>query len=262
MFFEQESIAFQILDVLMLDQGDVKIYNSKRNFEALSFRCESDTIIETKNNRISLKDNSVSLFPSAVDYTRISKKDKLIVIHFKSISYHSNEVECFYPQDPDKYYALFKKALEIWTAKKPSYKHEASSVLYQVFSELYKDNKPVFNYNSKIYDSIQYINENYLKSDFSLAAAAEKSHISDVYFRKLFNQEFGVSPKRYVINQRIRYAESMINTGYYTLQEVSDMCGYNDYKHFSVEFKKITGSSPSKYTYNYNHKLNEASIIC
>lgn len=253
MFFEQDSISFQILDVLTLNQGNVKIYNSKRNFEALSFRYESDTVIETKNRQIELKDNCVSLLPSAVDYTRISKKDKLIVIHFKSISYHSNEIEYFYPEDHNKYYSLFKEALKIWTDKGPSYKHEASAVLYRIFSELYKDNKPEVDASSKIASSMQYINENYLKSDFSLAEAAKKSHMSEVYFRKLFNAEFGVSPKRYIINRRIRNAESMINAGYYTLQEISEMCGYNDYKHFSVEFKKSTGVSPSRYKYNYKY---------
>jgi len=252
LFFEQESIAFQILDVLELNQGNVKIYNSKRNFEALSFRYESDTIIETKDKQIELKDNSVALFPSATDYTRISKKDKLIVIHFKSISYHSNEIEYFYPESYDKYYALFKKALECWTAKGISYKHEASAILCQIFSLLYRDNKPTYNYDAKIYKSIQYIHENCLKSDFSLTEAAKMSHISEVYFRKLFKKAFGISPKGYVIKRRIQHAEAMINTGYYSLQEISEMCGYNDYKYFSVEFKKITGVSPSKYRYNYN----------
>ena len=76
-----------------------------------------------------------------------------------------------------------------------------------------------------------------------------KKFKSDERFAKLFKKEFGISPKQYVINKRIKYASSLIIAGYHTLSEISSLCGYNDYKHFSVEFKKIVGVSPSKYIY-------------
>ena len=89
------------------------------------------------------------------------------------------------------------------------------------------------------------------KKDFSLQIAAKKSFISEPYFRKLFNKEFGISPKKYVIEHRIKYAASLIIAGYFSLQEISQMCGYDDYKHFSSAFKKIMNVSPSKYTYKF-----------
>ena len=42
MIFEKETIAFQILDVLYLDQENIKMYNLNRNFDALSFRYRSE----------------------------------------------------------------------------------------------------------------------------------------------------------------------------------------------------------------------------
>ena len=251
MIFEQDSVAFKILDVLYIEQKNVKTYNSDRNFDALSFRIEADTVIEYNNNQIELSDNSVGFFPADTNYTRIAKNDKMIVVHFKTFNYHSDEAEFFFPADYEKYDLLFKKILHCWNMKKTSYKHEAASLLNCIFAELYKDNKKEYDAKSKIQASLRYIEENYLKKDFSLQLAAEKSYLSEVYFRKLFKKEFNMSPKQYVINRRIKYAASLIISGYYTLQEISELCGYNDYKHFSVEFKKIIGVSPSKYTYNF-----------
>lgn len=254
MIFEKESLAFLVLDVLYLEQGNMKTYNHDRNFDALSFRYEADVIIETKNRKVELGDNSICFFPAVVNYTRIAQKDKLIVIHFKTFNYQSNEIEEFFPLKPEKYRSLFEEILNCWNAKGTSYKHEAAAILNRIFAELYKDNKKAHNSTSKIYRSIQYIEENCFKKDFSLTVAAKKSYISDTYFRKLFEQEYGISPKKYIIKRRIKYATSLIISRYYTLQEVSEMCGYSDYKHFSVEFKKIIGVSPSKYTYNYKKR--------
>ncbi|MBO5060616.1 MAG: helix-turn-helix transcriptional regulator [Clostridia bacterium] len=252
MIFEQETIAFQILDVLFLDQGNTKTYNSNRNFDALSFRFEADTIIEAGGKETEITDNSICYFPSDVNYTRIAKKDKVIVIHFKTFNYHSNDIEYFHPTDFEKYAALFREILYCWNKKDISYKHDSSALLNTIFSELYKDNRPTHDSHLKIYPSIQYIEANCLKKDFSLQAAAEKSLMSEPYFRKLFKKEFNISPKKYVINFRMKYAASLIIAGYFTLQEIAEMCGYDDYKHFSVEFKKNIGVSPSKYTYNYD----------
>ncbi len=251
MIFEQETMGFQILDVLSFNQGSTKKYNFKRNFDALSFRLHADTVIEFGGTQLEFSDNSIGFFPSNVDYTRISNRDCLIVVHFKSFQYHSNEIERFLPSEPEKYKVLFYKILECWNQKDISYKHHASSLLNQIFAELYHDNKKSYEHTSKLKASIQYIDENYMKKDFSLQTAAEKSYISDTYFRKLFKQEFHLSPKQYVIKRRMNHAASLIIAGYHTLEEIAELCGYHDYKHFSVAFKKVIGTSPSKYVYNY-----------
>ncbi len=250
MIFEQETVAFQILEVLFFDQYNIKKYSFERNFDALSFRLEADTVMEYGGKRLHFTDNSIGFFPADTDYTRIAKRDKMIVVHFKSFGYHASDIESFFPKDPEKYLTLFMRILDCWEKKEFAYKHESASILSLIFAELYRDNaKP--HEGRKIAASIEYINENCFKKDFSLSLAAEKSFVSEPYFRKLFKNELGVSPKQYVINRRIKHAASLIIAGYYTLQEISELCGYNDYKHFSVEFKKALGVSPSRYGYNF-----------
>lgn len=250
MFFEQEYIVFELLEVLYLEQTNINMYNTNRNFDALSFRYESKTILSTDNQQVETPDNSICYMPSNLSYTRKAEKDKLIVIHFKAFNYRSNKIECFYPGEAEKYRKLFYEILKVWNTKDVSYKNECSSLMSKILSELYKDNQSTVE-KSKIHPSVVYLQQNCLRNDFSLSAAAGQSFVSEVYFRKLFRKEFNMSPKHYVIERRIEYAKALILSGYFTISEVASLCGYNDEKHFSLQFRKITGVPPSKYKYNY-----------
>ncbi len=251
MFFEKELLSFNILDVLKSEQKDVNMFNSGRNFSALSFRYKADTLLKTDTKEYHVTDNFVSYVPERLDYKRISAVDELIVIHFDTINYSSSEIECFAPKDPSVLAKLFEEILELWNKKELGYKHNCSAILYNIFAECYIENFVQKNQGSKIQNSVDYILANYKKSDLSIKDAADKSFMSEVYFRKLFKAEFGISPQKYIINLRIQNAVGLISTGYFSLKDVAYMSGYNDYKYFSVEFKKHMGISPAKYKYNY-----------
>lgn len=250
MIFEQEHIAFEFFDALFIEQARTKSYNSERNFDALSFRIEADTLIESNKKKILLSDNSVCYFPANANYRRTSEKDKMIVVHFKAFNYRSDEIEKFVPNDSEKYRRLFEKILECRMKKELAYKNECSSLLYKIFAEFYRDCAGERK-KTPISEAVDYINKNYANVDFSLERAAAKAFMSESYFRKLFKKEFGIPPKQYVVKKRIDRAKALILTGYYGIGEVSELCGYNDSKYFSVEFKKYTGITPSRFSYNF-----------
>ena len=94
---------------------------------------------------------------------------------------------------------------------------------------------------------LDYLLSNYKNEDLTIKEIADQSYISEVYFRRLFKEEYGMSPQKYIINLRIQNAITLISSGYFSLKEVSSLSGYSDYKYFSVEFKKLVGRSPSQY---------------
>ena len=251
MFFESEILSFNILDVFELNQKNINTFNTGRNFNAISFRFRADTCLETKKFEYYIKDNYVSYVPARLNYTRISNIDELIVIHFDTINYRTENIEFFESKEPEILAKLFRKILDCWNKKDIGYKYKCSAILYEIFAECYSQNFKPESLNSKIQKSVDYILKNYKNSDLSIKEIADKSFISEVYFRRLFKEEYGISPQKYIINLRIQSAMGLISTGYYSLKEVSDMSGYTDYKYFSVEFKKIAGVSPSEYSYNF-----------
>lgn len=251
MFFEREFLSFNILDVLKLSQGNVDSFNKGRRFNAISFRFRSDTVLKTESEEHKVFDNCISLVPAGLDYRRISKEDELIVIHFDAPDVSSNKIEAFLPQEPKKYAELFSSAYEIWEKKETGYKYKCCAKLLEILSECYAENLTPNEKKSPISDSVEYLQKNFADPNITVCDIAAKSFMSEVYFRKLFKAEFGTSPKKYIIKLRIQKAVTLINTGYYSLKEVAEMCGYTDYKYFSVEFKSSVGCSPSEYEYEF-----------
>ena len=250
-FFKKEILSFNILDVLQLNQKDVCNFNKGRNFNALSFRIKANTTLITKQNKYYLKDNYVSYVPARLDYQRISSSDQLIVVHFDTTDYVTNTIECFLSNNPNALLKLFNEILQCWNKKEVGYKYKCSAILYEIFAECYSQNYVLKQSQSKIQKSVEYLLSNYKNSQLTINEIAKKSFVSEVYFRKIFKKEYGISPQKYIVNLRMQTATGLISTGYYSLKEVAFMCGYTDYKYFSVEFKRIKGVSPSMYSYNY-----------
>ena len=252
MFFGNDIISFNLLDVLELKQKNVNMHNNKRNFNALSFRFRADTVLKSETDVFHMKDNYVSFVPSNLDYSRVSEIDELIVVHFEVINCNARDIEFFEAKNPDAFLKLFTSILECWNHKEVGYKYKCSAIFNEILAlcciENYKP-KPL---ESKIKKSVDYLLSHYNDCDLSINVIAEQSFISEVYFRKLFKAEYGFSPQKYIIHLRIQYAKQLISTGYYSVKEIALMSGYTDYKYFSTEFKKQVGVSPSDYVYNYN----------
>ena len=132
--------------------------------------------------------------------------------------------------------------------KKPlGYKHKCSALLCEIFAECYKQNYTEKSKNSKIQGAVEYLLKNYKSSALTVKEIAEQSFMSEVYFRKLFKAEYGTSPQKYIMGLRIQNAVSLLSAGYHSLKEIAYLSGYNDYKYFSIEFKRAMGVSPSEY---------------
>lgn len=252
MFFEKEMLSFTILDVVELNQQNIHTFNSGRNFNALSFRIHADTVLKTKKKAYPMQDNMVSYVPARLDYSRHATIDELIAVHFETTDYTTREIESFMPSDAQKMSELFCEILDCWSKKETGYRYKCAAILYEIFAECYKQ---TYQHNpklSKIQASVDCIHQNYKNADLTIKEIAERSFMTEVYFRKLFKQEYGISPQKYIINLRLQNAVGLIATGYYSLNDVAAMSGYNDYRYFSVEFKRKYGVSPSEYSYNYN----------
>lgn len=254
MLFEREDVSVALLDVLLIDQRQVSIHNPGRNFDALSFRLEADTQLITEDQTIVAPADSVCYFPARVRYTRESKRDKMIVVHFNGMNLPTGQIQLFQSRDPEALRELFRQLFDRWEGKEKGYRYACTAIFYRILEELCRQSEGENTPPPILAPGVRYIAEHFADPEVSVKAAAETCHVSEVYFRKLFKAHFGISPRRYIIELRIKHGASLIESGYYTLGEVATRLGYTDYKYFSTEFGRIMGIPPSRYRYSFTQK--------
>lgn len=236
---------------MKLQQKNVNTFNSKRHYHALSFRFRADGVLTSEAGAYPVEDHTVAFVPAGLDYRRVARVDELVVVHFELVNCDAKDIECFTPRDTERVARLFSDILACWERKEVGYAYQCSAMLYEILSLCYAENHKPSATDSKIQKSVEYLLAHYKDCRLSIKEIADRSFISEVYFRKLFKAQFGVSPQKYIVRLRLQYAKELISTGYYSLKEIALMAGYTDYKYFSTEFKRQVGVSPSDYFYNY-----------
>lgn len=246
LIFTKENLIIEIEDILELHQSNITTRNTLKNYCAFSIRENSDTQITTSNDVIELPGNTISYFPSDVYYQRKSKKDDVIIFHFKCLNFMDTEFQVVKIDDFTEIIDFGKKALDAWTKKSCGYKNYATGCFYNILAIVNQINSSCKkNKDDVISKSVDYIHSNFKNSRLTLEEVANISHISQVYFRKRFNNLFGISPNKYITNMRIQYATSLIKSNYYSIKEIAYMSGFNDVKYFSAVYKKTVGFPPS-----------------
>lgn len=81
----------------------------------------------------------------------------------------------------------------------------------------------------------------------SLHELAAVSRLSISYFSTAFKASFGTSPYNYIVMQRVEYAKYRMRESAAPLSEIALDCGFADQAHLSRVFRRVTGTTPSKW---------------
>jgi two-component system response regulator YesN len=83
--------------------------------------------------------------------------------------------------------------------------------------------------------------------DITLQSIAERYHMSESYFSRLFKKQVGTSFLEYITLIRIRHAKELLTNPRLKIYEVSVQVGYQDSRYFSQIFRKYTGETPTEF---------------
>jgi len=144
----------------------------------------------------------------------------------------------------------FKAACEAWRIKNDCGNALAMRAVYDGIYQMQNELRRQYvsgDHLSLIAPAIREIERSFVENDLNVSYLSGLCGISEVYFRKLFLNAFGVSPKEYIIRKRIEYAKSLLSSGDFSVSQVGLLCGYAEPCHFSREFSKRVGIAPSGY---------------
>jgi AraC family transcriptional regulator, arabinose operon regulatory protein len=80
----------------------------------------------------------------------------------------------------------------------------------------------------------------------NMTHVARSVNLSNSRFRHLFKQKVGVSPLTFVKLMRLERARQLLQTSFLRVKEVAALVGANDMSHFSRDYKRLYGQTPSQ----------------
>ncbi len=81
----------------------------------------------------------------------------------------------------------------------------------------------------------------------SVEDVARELGVSYSYFRRIFREKTGVSPKQHLVSLRIRRAQDIFANTDKSVKEVAGLLGFSSAFHLSSQFQQMLGCSPSEY---------------
>ena len=87
--------------------------------------------------------------------------------------------------------------------------------------------------------------QRHLAEPLTVPGLAARVNLSASRFRDLFSAQTGIGPVEYLQRLRLRRARLLIERTFLTVKEVMGLVGYNDPSHFSREFRRYHGVTPS-----------------
>ncbi len=223
---------------------------SARPFCSLSIRKSGTTVIKTPNNTLSSTPDTLTYIPAGCPYTtEIPEGGEMYLLHFYT-SPEGGDFSpvplCVRPPFPLSFYNLFGNAISHFASEGCDL--FCMSVAYELLNEAcaaFFKTRPAP--PRRMIRCKEYLDENVCDATLRVSDLAERCGVSEVYFRAEFKKFYGASPLEYIKKRRIEIARQLLSTGLYNVTQVAERAGFDSVSYFSAEFRRLTGTTPSKY---------------
>ncbi len=249
MIFSESDFSVKLISVVSPSWKENNTQVAPRPYNALSFRLTGNAVFENGGVSVKTQDNDILFMPEGVGYHLFSGAEKIIAVHFELVGKNQSCFEVFRPEKPERFRELFSSLYDAWEEKRSGYSLHATSIFYRILEELVKQNarqEHSADYE-KIRDAVHYMNRSFTDSTLTVDELCRIADMSDTYFRKLFQTEFGTTPIKYLTELRMNYAAELLESGYYSIAQAAAEAGFPDAKYFSRVFKVFYGKTPNEY---------------
>ena len=248
MFFNTSDFSVDSLSVFRLEWNASVKNSGFRPYHALSFRIKGNAAFIHEEKRVTAKTGDIVFVPAFYPYTLDCEEgEKMIVAHFTASAPLADAIRTFSPDSPPYFEKLFEDLYHAYSKKQLGFEHECRALFHKIVMRMEQENESnqFKTVNHDILPGIKYILSHFRQAQLSIAEVAKRCNMSETYFRKLFKQNFGMTPLKYINELKRQYAIELLQSQYYSVSDVSEKCGFANPYYFCLFMKKMTGHPPS-----------------
>lgn len=226
-----------------------RVFVPQRDFYSLTYRYSGKILVEANGETVYSDSGSVMFVPKGLSYnTEILENMSMAVIHFKL----DRDIEFRNPavlkiQD-NGIKQLFDSILRNYHVDVPI-DFRCMSLVYELFARL--EEIRIGNNTSKTYDRIravkEYIEQRYSDPSVYIESIAREFGVSTSYLRREFSRIYGISPVVFLRDVRVNNSKNMLESGYLSVEEIAEHCGFSSASYFIQVFHKTVGETPARY---------------
>lgn len=240
-----------------------------RAYQLIHFVLRGEGEFRINEHAFYLKAGDAFLIPSGkVTYYESSKTNPwtytwISFIGFSSSSYlyqimtEVDEVYVIRGIDTNKYFHSIQNIMNLNTDSTGHY-FEGNSILFHIISMIFED----INYTEKKWNEVSitdeikfYFDINYAEN-LKLKEVAEHFGIHQNYLTRSFREKFGIPPKKYLMDLKLKKAERLLTTTELPVSIIANSLGFDDQLAFSRTFKNMFSLPPSEYRKKSKQKNN------
>lgn len=222
---------------------------SARPSSALVFKLSGESVYRFQNASVRLGRGEVLYIPQGTRYSygkTGSGESRYVLINFTAQSAPPTP-EKYRPDgswDFDRFCAELSRLNLLVT---PQQKYRALALFYQALDAICETQKNIASAGGRVIaPAVAYLQSNLYSPELRIGMLHSLCGVSDTYFRKLFAARFGVGPKQYVMELRLRRARDILAHGEYsTVTQVAKQVGFEDPLYFSKQFRAAYGVAPT-----------------
>ena len=241
MIYDYEALSFRVISVIRCSNKKGYFNVKGRPHAALSYRVSGIGAFEVEGEKLLSEAGDLFFVPAGAAYNVEYSDGETIVVHFYDCNY--NLTENITVRDKQRLKEKFVELLMLWSERNAQ--NAIKSKLFDIFQDL-SDGKYGTTADDVAAKAAEKISANFSSADFNIAKLCRELHVSGATLRRRFSKRYGISPKEYLIKQRLDRAFCALASGRCSVREACVECGFEDEKYFSRAVKAHFGKSPSQ----------------
>lgn len=245
-----ELIVKKIVAVNRVNLAEGAYTVKDRPYCALTFKLRGRTVY-TQKGREHISDNAHLIFvPAGATYSFCNEElGECIQVEFIADLTDTGIVSCPVNNGAEILSSM-ERIERSFTFKKPGYSAYCLSGLYKLIYQMISQTEHRYLAGLKkqrIQPGLDYLESHYHDFSLNIDTLAEVCGVSQVYFRKLFTEVYGMPPKKYMNLIRMTKAKELLLTKEVTVQQVAEEVGFHDVYSFCKSFRKAHDCTPTQY---------------